>query len=106
MQNDWIDRDTAREVYGVIVAGSGRAATVDEAATAAQRKAIRARRLSRGVPVREWWKATRPRVLAGEFIEPVRSMHRDCLGFEHYRDEFTSFWALDEAFGYTEEGAV
>jgi acetone carboxylase alpha subunit len=106
VQNDWIDRDTAREVYGVIVAGNGRAATLDEAATVAQRKALRARRLSRGVPVKEWWKATRPRVLAGEFIEPVRSMHRDCLRFEHYRDEFTGFWALDATFAYIEEDAA
>jgi acetone carboxylase alpha subunit len=99
----WIGADTAREIYGVVFSGAAGKETVDEAATAEMRKTIRERRLARGVPVKDWWQQQRGRVQSGEFIEPVRMMHHECLGFEHYRDEFTSFWALDAAFNYDQE---
>ena len=101
----WLGIDTAREVYGVVFSGASGAETVDDAATDALRTAIRKRRLERGVPVKDWWKKERSRVQAGEFIEPVRAMHRECLDFERYREEFTGFWALAPEFEYCEEGS-
>jgi N-methylhydantoinase B/acetone carboxylase alpha subunit len=99
----WLGAETAREVYGVVFTDSKEAATVDDAATNELRTTMRKRRLERGVPTKDWWKKERDRVRAGDFIEPVRAMHQDCLGFERYRDEFTGFWAFDPAFSYDEE---
>ena len=105
VQHGWLGQDTASEIYGVVLSGAPGQEAVDDAATSELRKTIRAQRLARGVPVKAWWKAQRRRVQAGEFIGPVRLMHGECLGFEHYRDEFTSFWALPPDFAFEDQEA-
>lgn len=106
LNGGWIGSDTAREIYGVVFSGSAGEEVVDQDATHAQRKAIRKDRLARATPTRNWWEQQRQRVKAGDFIEPVHSMHGECLQFDHYRGLFTSFWALETDFNYDDETKV
>lgn len=100
----WLGVETAREVYGVVFDGAPGNETVDPEGTAKLRQTIRQRRLQRGVPVKDWWRAERRRVQAGDFIETVRAMHQESMRFARYREEFTGFWALAPDFDYDPEG--
>lgn len=103
VRRGWLGAETLADVYGVVVHGEGRAAQLDEAATQRRRAEIVNERRARSVPVSQWWAQQRERVTRGDFIEQVRSMHRDCMGFDRYRAEFVSFWALEPEFAYESE---
>ncbi|MEA2353516.1 MAG: acetone carboxylase, alpha subunit, partial [Thermoleophilaceae bacterium] len=83
----------AESVYGV-VAG-------DPDATARRRDARREERGARAVPVREWMKGERERVLNGDFIEPVKRMYAESIRLsERWAGEFREFWDLPDDFDY------
>ncbi|MEA2388712.1 MAG: acetone carboxylase, alpha subunit [Thermoleophilaceae bacterium] len=83
----------AESVYGV-VAG-------DPDATARRRDAMREERGARAVPVREWMKGERERVLNGDFIEPVKRMYAESIRLsERWAGEFREFWDLPDDFDY------
>jgi N-methylhydantoinase B/acetone carboxylase alpha subunit len=93
IDGDFLLARYAEPVYGVVPG--------DPDATEAARAAARDRRGDEAVPVREWMAAERERVLAGDFIEPVRRMYAESLRLsQRWAAEFREFWDLPEDFDY------
>jgi len=93
IDGDFLLARYAEPVYGVVPGDPG--------ATEAARAAARERRGDEAVPVREWMAGERERVLAGEFIEPVRRMYAESLRLsQRWAREFREFWDLPEDFDY------
>jgi N-methylhydantoinase B/acetone carboxylase alpha subunit len=83
-------------VHGVVLESGGQA---DPAASERRREEVRSERLERAVPVREWWRGARERVLAQDFIEPVRVMYAEAMRLSaRFAAEFRGFWDLPEDF--------
>jgi acetone carboxylase, alpha subunit len=86
----------AASVYGVVPGDPG--------ATEGRRKEMYEERAERAVPVREWMKSERERVLAGDFIEPVKRMYAESIRLsERWAAEFREFWDLPDDFDYEVE---
>ncbi|MDX6649741.1 MAG: N-methylhydantoinase [Solirubrobacteraceae bacterium] len=93
IDGDFLLARYAEPVYGVVPG--------DPDATEVARAAARDRRGDEAVPVREWMAAERERVLAGDFIEPVRRMYAESLRLsQRWAAEFREFWDLPEDFDY------
>jgi N-methylhydantoinase B len=93
VEGDYLLPRYAQSVYGV-VAG-------DEQATAARREEIRAERGAKAVPVREWMKAERGRILARDMIAPVQRMYAESMRLsERWAREFREFWDLPDDFEF------
>ena len=86
----------AERVYGAVIARDEAGVwTIDEDKTIARRKEIRQARLQRAVPVREWIKQERERIIAKDASLPVRHMYSTSFGLsEKFTSEFKSFWDL------------
>jgi acetone carboxylase, alpha subunit len=83
----------AASVYGVI--------PDDPEATESRRAEIREERGRSAVPVREWMKDERRRILDGEMIEPVKRMYAESIRLsERWAAEFREFWELPEDFDF------
>jgi hypothetical protein len=83
----------ADSVYGVVPG--------DPDATSARRAEKREERVAGAVPAREWMARERERVLAGDFIEPVKRMYAESMRLsERWADEFRAFWDLPDGFAY------
>jgi N-methylhydantoinase B/oxoprolinase/acetone carboxylase alpha subunit len=97
---DWI----ARDVHGVVATCDGKARewTVDAQATAKRRAELRAARVQRGVPFREWWRDERRKVLAKEGMDPaVHTMWRTSMELSPaYAAELRAFWKLPDDFEF------
>jgi N-methylhydantoinase B/oxoprolinase/acetone carboxylase alpha subunit/acetone carboxylase gamma subunit len=66
------------------------------------RDAARRVRLERARPVRDWWAEQRERVLAQDFIEPVRSMYAESMKLSpRWAAEYRGFWDLPEDFDFS-----
>jgi N-methylhydantoinase B len=73
----------------------------DATATEARRAERREERVAKAVPAREWMASERERVLAGDFIEPVKRMYAESMRLsERWADEFRAFWDLPAGFAY------
>ena len=93
VDGDYLLTRYAESVYGV-VAG-------DPQATERRRKEMYEDRAERAVPVREWMKSERERVLAGDFIDPVKRMYAESMRLsQRWAREFREFWELPEDFDY------
>ncbi|MBH2043472.1 MAG: hydantoinase B/oxoprolinase family protein [Comamonadaceae bacterium] len=90
--------DFAAMLYGVIgrrnVVGDW---ALDQAATDQRRAEIRAQR-KRAVPVSQWWKSERQKVLNKTFIEPITDMYRSSMSFPKFDREMRGFWQLPTDF--------
>ena len=88
----------AAEVYGVaLVADDAGAHQVDTAATTKLRQDLRAQRLARAVPAREYKARVRERLLTGDIPAPAAALYRDVLSFSaKWAEEFRSFWSLPD----------
>jgi len=75
---------------------------LDAEATAAKRVQLRAARLDESLPVEDWWRAERDRVLARDFLPEVGEMYAQSLSFAKFRREFTGFWQLPADFTVAE----
>ena len=65
------------------------------------RDAFRARRLARAIPVRDWVATERERILAQEFVEPVKVMYAESMRLSpRWAAEYRGFWDLPEDFEY------
>ncbi len=65
------------------------------------RDAFRSRRLARAIPVRDWVAAERERILAQEFVEPVKAMYAESMRLSpRWAAEYRGFWDLPEDFEY------
>jgi N-methylhydantoinase B len=83
----------AASVYGVI--------PDDPEATESRRAEIREERGRSAVPVREWMKDERRRILDGEMIEPVKRMYAESIRLsERWAAEFREFWDLPKDFDF------
>ena len=89
----------ADSVYGVALDGG----VVDDDATEARRKEVRARRLERAVPAADWWREQRERVLAGEVPVPLMGMYAESMKLSaRWAAEYRGFWDLPEDFEYAD----
>lgn len=93
LEGEYLLERYAGTVYGVVPG--------DEAATSELRDAMRSERASAAVPVREWMKAERERVLARDMIEPVQRMYAESMRLsKRWAREFREFWDLPEDFEF------
>jgi len=80
----------AESVYGV---------DGDDSSVESRRERMRAARLERARPVREWWSEQRERVLARDAIDPVKRMYAECMRLSpRWSAEYRGFWDLPEDF--------
>ncbi|MFG1332864.1 hydantoinase B/oxoprolinase family protein [Xanthobacter autotrophicus] len=95
----------AGEVYGVVVRkGADGQYGVDEAATAAARAQIRKDRLAKSVPVAEWMKGEREKILAKDAGTQVRQMFAASFKLgPRFEKEFRTFWNLPDSWTLPEE---
>ena len=48
--------------------------------------------------VEDWWKGERDKVQKVDFNPEVKEMYEQSLSFEKFRNEFCSFWQVDESY--------
>jgi len=89
----WLTPDVARDVYGVVVNGDGKAEARESEEL---RQRMRVRRKDRSVDAKDWWKSEREHVLSKEFSADVYNMYADILKYEKFRHEFIGMWQLPE----------
>jgi N-methylhydantoinase B/oxoprolinase/acetone carboxylase alpha subunit len=109
LERSWTRERVAREIYGVVAERTDDGHwTVDGEATEAARSTIREQRKARGIPFKEWWRAERKRVMAGEGMSSaVTKMWRTSMELTpEYGRELRAFWKLPEDFTFdaSEEG--
>ena len=56
---------------------------------------LRQQRLSESQTVEEWWKIERQMIQKTDFNEEVKEMYQQSLSFDKFRDEFCSFWQIN-----------
>ncbi|MDI4658162.1 hydantoinase B/oxoprolinase family protein [Xanthobacter autotrophicus] len=95
----------AGDVYGVVVRkGADGQYGVDEAATAAARAQIRKDRLAKSVPVSEWMKGEREKILAKDAGTQVRQMFAASFKLgPRFEKDFRAFWTLPDSWTLPEE---
>ncbi len=96
INNRFVLPEYAEKVYGVVISqGSDQVWSVDVAATARRRKAIRRERIARAIPTRDWMKEERARILTKHASIQVRHMFATSFGLSaKFKDEFKAFWDL------------
>jgi acetone carboxylase, alpha subunit len=93
LDGDFLLERYARSVYGVVPG--------DPDATQRTRADLRTERGRNAVPVREWIKQERERVLARDMIEPVQRMYAESMRLsDRWAAEFRQFWDLPEDFEF------
>jgi N-methylhydantoinase B len=81
----------ATSIYGVVPG--------DPAATQVTRNQKREERGAKAVPVREWMRKERERILDRDMIEPAQVMYAESMRLsERWAQEFRSFWDLPDEF--------
>lgn len=93
----------AREVYAVapVFDEASEQWKVDLAETRRLREERRRRRLERSVPVEQWWRQQRQRLLAGELDPMLVEAYRSSFSLgPRFRREFLEFWGLPEDFEF------
>ncbi|MFG1374522.1 hydantoinase B/oxoprolinase family protein [Xanthobacter oligotrophicus] len=95
----------AGDVYGVVVRkGADGQYGVDEAATSAARAQIRKDRLAKSVPVSEWMKGEREKILAKDAGTQVRQMFAASFKLgPRFEKDFRAFWTLPDSWTLPEE---
>ena len=93
IDGDYLLSGYAERVYGVVPG--------DADATERAREELRAKRAREAVPVREWMKQERERIVAGDMIEPVKRMYAESIRLsERWASEFRAFWDLEDDFDF------
>jgi acetone carboxylase alpha subunit len=96
VENGHLTELAARQVFGIAVTwtddGECRA---DLATTSELRKAMRATRMKRAVPVADWMATERKRVASADFAKEVKSMYAAAMKLsDRFRTDFTGFWGV------------
>jgi acetone carboxylase alpha subunit len=96
LNNRFLLPDYAKKVYGAVISQDGNGVwQVDAAATAKRRAEIRKERLERSVPVSEWMKEERERVLTKHASTQVKHMFATSFALsEKFKSDFKKFWHL------------
>jgi N-methylhydantoinase B/acetone carboxylase alpha subunit len=93
IEGDYLLSRYAESVYGVVPG--------DEQRTEARRSELRHERGAKAVPVRDWMKTERERILARDMIEPVQRMYAESMRLsDSWAREFREFWDLPEDFEF------
>jgi N-methylhydantoinase B/oxoprolinase/acetone carboxylase alpha subunit len=72
---------------------------VDEAKTKRLRHERRKQRVARGVPVKEWWRSARQRLLSADVAPLLREMYQSSMTLSQpFAREFRDFWCLPNDF--------
>ncbi|MFQ5699567.1 MAG: hypothetical protein ACE5IL_14970, partial [Myxococcota bacterium] len=103
LEKGWTRERVAEQIFGVVARRNGKSQWgVDAEATRARRREIRAQRLERAVPFREWWARERERVAARERMDPaVLDMWRSSMALSpDYAAELRAFWSLPPDFEF------
>lgn len=91
IKNGVVTPDMAEEVYGVVVQNGA----VETTATEKKRQDIRRRRLERAVPVKDWWKKEREKILKGELAPELKAMLKSSKELsEKYAKRYKEFWQI------------
>ena len=99
LNDETVTAEFAAGLYGVIGRRNAECQwELDQGATDRRRAEIRARR-KQAVPVSQWWKSERQKVLNKEgWIEPVADMYRSSMSFPKFDREMRGFWQLPSGF--------
>jgi len=103
LDNGLTNQDISRNVYCVAADydEQSREWRIDEGETRKLRDAKRQERLSRAVPVREWWLQSRQRVENKEIHALLAEMYASSMKMSpNFTREFKEFWGLGEDFGF------
>jgi N-methylhydantoinase B/oxoprolinase/acetone carboxylase alpha subunit len=102
LDNGYVTDTYARKAYGVVTRrGKDGKWQVDEAATKFERESIRNERTQRSVPVSEWLKKARQRVVSKDVISPLKEMYAQSMNLsQRWAKEYREFWNLPENFNY------
>jgi len=92
----------ARRLYGVVgdenADGQWKA---NPARSASLRKRLKDERLARAVPVKDWWRRERARVMRGNITGEAAAMYAECLSRSpQWSQGYREFWALPENFTF------
>ncbi|HVA41126.1 MAG TPA: hydantoinase B/oxoprolinase family protein [Candidatus Binataceae bacterium] len=95
----FVSAKEAGRMYGVAGKVEGDEWKADARQSKELRTKLRKRRLARAVPVKQWWRAQRERIIGGKIKGETAAMYADCLGrspawAKSYRD----FWGLPGEF--------
>jgi acetone carboxylase, alpha subunit len=62
---------------------------------------MRKARLARGVPVKDWWRTERERILGGKIKGEVAAMYAECLDrSQPWAKSYRDFWGIPTAFTF------
>lgn len=105
LNGDCLLAEFAEKVYGAICSQDERGVwTVDEKATQERRKEIRKERIERAVPVKEWMKGERERIMRKDASTQVKHMFATSFGLSaKFEREFRDFWKLPPEWSLTED---
>ena len=93
VEGDYLLPRYAESVYGVVPG--------DASATERRRAEMRDERGRKAVPVREWMKEERQRLLDRDMLEPVQRMYAESMRLsERWARELREFWALPDDFEF------
>jgi len=101
LDNGLTNLDITRRIYCIEASYDGKAKEwkIDEEATKKLREAKRKERLSRGVPVEEWWQKSRQRLLKKDIDPLLLEMYRSSMKLsQNFTREFKNFWGLSNDF--------
>jgi acetone carboxylase alpha subunit len=102
VENGFLTAQAALQVFGIVLTedADGRPAA-DLVATARKRKAMRAARLKKSVPVSQWIKSEKTKVAKGALAPEVKAMYDSAIKLSpRFTKEFTSFWGLKPRFTF------
>jgi len=103
LDNGLTNEDITRRLYCISARYNekNREWTINEKETQKLRETRRKERLSRGVPVRQWWQQSRQRLLKGRVNGLLGEMYQSSMGMsEGFAREFREFWGLPEDFSF------
>jgi len=95
-----VSRRAAERVYGAVGRTNRNAEwKADPVRSDEVRAGTRRARLARAVPVKEWWREERQRVLSGKIKGATAAMYADCLvRSPGWAQSYREFWALPDDF--------
>jgi len=74
----------------------------DSRASTALRTKLGRNRIERAIPVKQWWRAQREKILAGAIQDEAAAMYTDCLSRSaSWGNTYRAFWALPSGFNPT-----
>lgn len=103
LNNLVLTEETARRMYGVVASydEKSRGWKIALEATKETREEMKKDRLQKGIPVKEWWKKERERVLNKDIPEIIKATYKDSMDrSQKFMKEYKGFWQLPPTFRY------